>query len=140
MTVSEQSRRDRCFLCASPTAGQASGEAEGDTPADAGAAVDGGAVAQTGPVQAGGREEEPRRVHEEERRVHKPAGAGAREVSAPIRRQSSQKWAAGPPMNIVTETFGDIWSQSNYRKSHFGFRGKCQCQTHFLNSDVWFKC
>lgn len=102
MTVSEQSRRDRCFLCASPTAGQASGEAEGDTPADAGAAVDGGAVAQTGPVQAGGREEEPRRVHEEERRVHKPAGAGAREVSAPIRRQSSQKWAAGPPMNIVT--------------------------------------
>lgn len=102
MTVSEQSRCDRCFLCASPTAGQASGEAEGDTPADAGAAVDGGAVAQTGPVQAGGREEEPRRVHEEERRVHKPAGAGAREVSAPIRRQSSQKWAAGPPMNIVT--------------------------------------
>lgn len=64
-----------------PTAGQVSGEAEGDAPADAGAAADGGAVAQTGPVQAGGREEEPRTVHEEERRVHQPAGAGAREVS-----------------------------------------------------------
>lgn len=73
--------RDRWCLCVSSTAGQAGGEAEGDAQTDAGAAADGGAVAQTGAVQAGGREEEPRRVHEEERRVHQPAGAGAREVS-----------------------------------------------------------
>lgn len=81
VSITEESRCDRCCLCAPPTAGQVSGEAEGDAPADAGAAADGGAVAQTGPVQAGGREEEPRTVHEEERRVHQPAGAGAREVS-----------------------------------------------------------
>ena len=67
---------------APPTAGQAGGEAEGDPPADAGAAAAGGAGAQAGAVQTGGREEEPRRVHEEERRVHQPAGAGAREVRA----------------------------------------------------------
>lgn len=49
-TNTEQSRCDRCR--AAPTAGQVGGEAEGDAPADAGAAADGGAVAQTGPVQA----------------------------------------------------------------------------------------
>lgn len=79
-------RRDGCFFfflfSSSTAAGQAGGEAAGDAPADAGAAADGGAGAQADALQAGGREEEPRRVHEEERRVHQPAGAGAREVSA----------------------------------------------------------
>lgn len=61
-------RRDRCFFYGLlPAAGQVGGEAEGDAPADAGAAADGGAGAQAGAVQAGGREEEPRGVHEEER-------------------------------------------------------------------------
>lgn len=50
-----------------PAAGQVGGEAEGDAPSDAVAASDGGAGAQAGAVQAGGREEEPWRVHEEER-------------------------------------------------------------------------
>lgn len=89
--VSERVRGDRCFLSAALTAGQAGGEAERDVPADAGAAADGGAVAQAGAVQAGGREEEPRRVHEEERRVHQPAGEGTREVSVCVWESECQQ-------------------------------------------------
>lgn len=78
-------------------AGQAGGQAEGNVPPDAGAAADGGAGAQAGAVQAGGREEEPRRVHEEERRVHQPAGAGAREVSGVNGRRAGKGEKKGRP-------------------------------------------
>ncbi len=60
--------------------GQACGEAAGNLQTDAGAAAAGGASSQTFASSAAGREEEPQRLHEEERRVHQPAGAGEREV------------------------------------------------------------
>lgn len=65
-----------------PVAGQIGGKTKGDVQADAGTAAVGGTGTQTGTVQAGGWEEEPRGVHEDERWIHQPAGTGAREVSA----------------------------------------------------------
>lgn len=69
-------------MCLCVSAGQAGGEAAGDLQTDAGAAAAGGASSQTDAPPPRGREEEPQRLHEEERRVHRPAGAGEREVRA----------------------------------------------------------
>lgn len=62
-------------------AGQTGGEAEGNIPPHAGAAAAGGEVSQAHRVRAGEREAQAHRLHEQERRLHQPAGAGAREVT-----------------------------------------------------------
>lgn len=63
------------------SAGQTGGEATRDVPSDAGAAADRGAVPQADHLQAWRWKDEPQWVHEEERRVHQPAGTGQGEVS-----------------------------------------------------------
>lgn len=67
-------------LCPS-SAGASAGEAQGDVPEDAGTAAARREVPPQNDPGAGLREEEARRLHEQERRLHQPPGAGAGTVS-----------------------------------------------------------
>ena len=68
------------------SAGQTRGKAEGNLPAHARAAASGWKVSPAHGVRAGEREAQTHGLHEQERRFHQPAGAGAGEVTAQARR------------------------------------------------------
>lgn len=71
-----------CLCGAVSSAGAAAGEAPGDVQEDAGTAADGGKVPPPHRPGTGHGETQTRRLHEQKRRLHKPSGAGAREVRA----------------------------------------------------------
>ena len=63
-----------------PSAGASGGQTEGDVSEDVGAAPDGREVSPTHRDRPGQRETETQRLHEQERRLHQPAGAREGEV------------------------------------------------------------
>lgn len=69
-----------CLCCAISSAGAAAGEASGDVQEDAGTAADGRKVPPSHRPGSGHGETQTRRLHEQKRRLHKPSGAGEREV------------------------------------------------------------
>lgn len=69
-----------CLCCAVSSAGAAAGEASGDVQEDAGTAADGRKVPPSHRPGAGHGETQTRRLYEQKRRLHKPSGAGEREV------------------------------------------------------------
>lgn len=69
-----------CQYCAVSPAGAPAGEAQRDVQEDAGTAPDGGEVPPSHRARAGHGETQTRRLHEQERRLHQPSGAGEREV------------------------------------------------------------
>lgn len=75
-----------CLRCAVSSAGAAAGEASGDVQEDAGTAADGRKVPPSHRPGAGHGETQTRRLHEQKRRLHKPSGAGEREVRVAIVR------------------------------------------------------
>lgn len=72
-----------------PSVGPAGGQTEGDVQADAGAAAAGREVPQADGDGAGQREAQTRRLHGQERRLHKPAGAGKGEVTFSLNQKVS---------------------------------------------------
>ena len=91
------------------SAGQTRGKAEGNLPAHARAAASGGEVSQAHGVRAGERETQAHGLHEQERRLHRPAGAGAGEVTAHARRGPCPHPAPFPPgVRVPSSDSGDV--------------------------------
>lgn len=63
-----------------PSVGLSGGKTEGDVQTDAGAAAAGREMSPPHRHGAGQRETQAHRLHEQERRLHQPAGAGEGEV------------------------------------------------------------
>lgn len=68
------------FLCLCASAGSSAGEAQGHVRADAGPVAARRKVPPSHRSGAGHGETQARRLHEQERRLHQPPGAGEREV------------------------------------------------------------
>lgn len=103
-------------------AGQTWGKTEGNVPADARAAAAGREVSSTDGVRAREREAQTHRLHEQEWRLHQPAGAGAGEVmcTQAMRRTeipailSSLPLWSGSPLPPRDTTDGSPGSDSHF--------------------------
>lgn len=80
-----------CVFVFAVSARASAGEAQGDVPADAGSAAIRRKVPPANDPRAGHREEEARRLHEQERRLHQPPGAGERKVRRSGKECKSQR-------------------------------------------------
>ena len=96
------------------SAGQTWGKTEGNLPAHARAAAAGREVSPAHGVRAGEREAQAHRLHEQERRLHQPAGAGAGEVTA-LARPGGRRSRPAPPVldQISTRDSADTCPGSN---------------------------
>lgn len=104
-------------------AGQTWGETEGNVPAHARAAAPGGEVSPAHSVRVREREAQAHWLHEQERRLHQPAGAGAGEVTCthatgrtemPAIPSSPALWS-GSPLQPSDPTDGCPGSGSNFQ-------------------------
>lgn len=70
-------------MCVPLSVGPSAGQTEGDVQTDVGAAAAGGEMPPPHGVGARQRETQTRRLHEQERRLHRAAGAGEGKVRPP---------------------------------------------------------